>query len=240
MFSLIIAETEFEEIVKKLKEVAEDRMKIEPFPWFEENFIEMDELYTELTLEKVEKKLFDYQRKRLQNYQEMFNCHRSEHKNRKILMKADPGMGKTTLRKKITKDWGTEVFKKFSIVFFVQLKLVKPGDTIEKVIIEQYPELKGLQISQQKLRALLNKHSSSILIILDGLDEHGLGQNDDVLKIIKNQKLLNCRILVSSRPHSTWGIQEYFGTVIRVEGFTENEAKKFVRKFFLMNKKLNK
>ena len=32
-------------------------MKMEPFPWLEGHFIKMDELYTELTLEKIERKL---------------------------------------------------------------------------------------------------------------------------------------------------------------------------------------
>ena len=58
-----------------------------------------------------------------------------------------------------------------------------------------------------------------------------MGENEDVLKIIKNQKL-ECRVLVSSRPQSTFGIEEYFPTVVRVEGFTEKEARKFVSNFF--------
>ena len=79
---------------------------------------------------------------------------------------------------------------------------------------------------------VLKTYGKRILIILDGLDEHGLGQNEDVLKIIQNQRLLDCRILLSSRPHSTWDIKEYFPVVVRVDGFTEKEAKKFVSKFF--------
>ena len=94
------------------------------------------------------------------------------------------------------------------------------------------PELEGLGVSQEKLKALLNRYSSRILIILDGLDEHGLGQNGDVLKMIKNQKLLGCSILISSRPHSTWQIEEYFPTIVRVDGFTKEEARKFVSNFF--------
>ena len=89
-------------IAEKLKPFAEDRMKIEPFPWFEGHRINMDELYIELTLEKVERKLLGEET--LQSYENMFNCNQSEHKNRKILMKADPGIGKTTLGKKMTKD----------------------------------------------------------------------------------------------------------------------------------------
>ena len=118
------------------------------------------------------------------------------------------------------------------------LKLVKPDDTIENVIIQQNPELEGLDVSQQKLKALLNSFSSRILIILDGLDEHGLGINRDVLKVVKNKRLLGCHILISSRPHSTWKIEEYFPTIVRVEGFTKEEAKKFVSRFLTDESKI--
>ena len=238
MFLFSNAEEEFLSLAEKLKPFAEEKMKIEPYPWFEGYFIDMDELYTELTLEKIERQLLGEETWSLQSYEDMFNCNDSEHKNRKVLMKADPGMGKTTLGRKMCWDWAKEVFNKFSIVFFVALKLVKPGDPIESVVIQQNPELEGLGVSQQKMKVLLNRYSGRILIILDGLDEHGLGQNDDVLKIIKNQKLLNCRILVSSRPHSTWEIEEYFPTVVRIDGFAEKEAKKFVSNFFADERKI--
>ena len=213
-------------------------MKIEPFPWFKGYLINMDELYTELTLEKVEMKLLGEERRRLRGYQEIFDCNQSNPNNKKVLMKADPGMGKTTLGQKMSWDWARGHFKKFSMIFFVALKLVKPGDPIEKVIMQQNPELEGLGVSQQKLKALLNRYSSKILIILDGLDEHGLGQNGDVLKMIRNQKLLGCPILISSRPNSTWEIEKYFPTIVRVEGFTEEEAKKFVSNFFTDENKI--
>ena len=168
----------------------------------------------------------------LQTYEDIFNCN-------EFLIKADPGMGKTTLGRKMARNWATGVFKKFSIAFFVALKFVKPGDTIEKVIMQQNPELEGLQISQPKLRALLNRFSDRCLLILDGLHEHGLGQNEDVLKIIKNQKLVDCRIVVSSRPHSVKEVEQHFPTIIRVEGFTKSEASKFVSKFFVKQKKVD-
>ena len=213
-------------------------MKIEPFPWFEGYLINMDELYTELILEKVERKLLGEETWSLQTYEDMFNCNKSNPQNRKILMKADPGMGKTTLGKKVTRDWATGVFNKFSIVFFVVLKFVKPGEPIENVIMQQNPELVGLHISEQKLKVLLNGYNNRILIILDGLDEHRLGQNKDVLKIIKSKKLLDCSIVVSSRPHSVIEVEQHFPTIIRVEGFTETEATKFISNFFTDRKLL--
>ena len=107
----------------------------------------------------------------------------------------------------------------------VFLKLVKPGESIENVIISQRPELEGMNVTQQKLRALLETFGNRCLLILDGLDEHALGQNEDVLKIIRGQKLLHCNVIVSSRPHSTKKIEKHFRTVVRVNGFTRERQK---------------
>ena len=57
MLLFYIAEGEFLSIAEKLKPFTEEKMKMEPFPWFEGYLINMDELYTELTLEKIERKL---------------------------------------------------------------------------------------------------------------------------------------------------------------------------------------
>ena len=83
----------------------------------------------------------------------------------KILIKGDPGMGKTTLLRKVEWDWARGLFKMFSIVFFVFLKFVQPGECIEDVILKQNPELEGLGVSQAKLRQLLERFSDRCLLI---------------------------------------------------------------------------
>ena len=146
-------------------------------------------------------------------------------------MKGDPGMGKSTLGRKIGWDWARGIFKRYSIVFFVALKLVKPGDSIENGILQQHSELLGLKVSSRKISTILERFGDRCLLILDGLDEHGLGQNEDVLRIIRDEKLLDCGIIVSSRPHSTNEVKEYFPSIIRVDGFTSEKAKEFVSHF---------
>ena len=68
------------------------------------------------------------------------------------------------------------------------------------------------------------KFGSRCLLVLDGFDEHALGQNEDVISIIENRKQPDCKI-VTSRPHSTRDVEEHFYTIGRVEGFTHGTAK---------------
>ena len=131
------------------------------------------------------------------------------------------------------------LFTHFHIVFFVFLKLVKPGDAIESVIIKQNPYMKGLEITEQKVRSIIQLLGSNCLLILDGLDEHALGTNKYVLTIISGEKYFKCNIIVTSRPHSTAEIERYFPTVVRVEGFTKNKAKQFVSKILSNERKID-
>ena len=238
-------------IAEELKPFTQETMKIDMAPWVKTyTEVDMEKLYTELTLEKVENEPSGTKSVPIQGYEELFEqisqtrahdssdlsnrddskspqTRRGKKKCVKILCKGEPGMGKTTMMKKIGWDWAAGLFVRFSIVLFVFLKVVCPSDAIENVIIKQRPELEGMGVTPEKLRSILEKFGNKCLLILDGLDEHALGKNQDVLKIVKGQKLLHCNIIVTSRPHSTGEVEQYFGTDVRVNGFTLNQAEKF-------------
>ena len=112
-------------------------------------------------------------------------------------------------------------------MFFVFLKLVKPNDALEDVIVLQNEELRGKKVTSTKLLDILERFGPECLLILDGLDECALGQNSDVLKVIKESKFSDSNILLTSRPHSIKQFEKYFDVIISVEGFTLNEARKF-------------
>ena len=240
-------------------------MKIEVAPWIKDYVCNMEDLYTELNLEKINGKPTGEEVKKLNHYKDVLvnildskvrtdkqfswekslipekihsgvntdfikNVRTQMRKGKKILFKGDPGMGKTTLMKKIVWDWASWIFTTFTIVFFVLLKIVNPGDFIENVITDQNPVLEGLGITPEKLRTILDIFGNRCLLILNGLDEHALGENEDVLKIIRGQKLLDCNVTVSSRPHSTQKIQQYFPIIVRDDGFPRNKAEAFACK----------
>ena len=92
-------------------------MKIEVAPWIRDYVVEMQELYCELTLEQLSYKPFGKSKTKIENYSDLFD--ENAQVPSKILAKADPGMGKTTLAKKIAWDWAKNDFRKVSIVLFL-------------------------------------------------------------------------------------------------------------------------
>ena len=236
-----VTEEEFLTLAENLRPDTEEAMKIEVAPWIKDYITDMDDLYSELSLEKLNDKACGQHREELNSYQELFPLQEPEtgecqqqrllgkirRRGRKILFKGEPGMGKSTLVKKVAWDWAKGIFTAVSIVFFVFLKLVNPGDAIENVIIDQTPVLEGLDVTGSKVKQILDKFGPRCLLILDGLDEHAIGQNQDVVKIMKGQKYLFYNVIVTSRPHTTQEFVKYFASVVIVEGFTKNEARKF-------------
>ena len=179
-------------------------MKITRYPWQENTEVDMDDLFTELVLQKLNNKPYGCECVPLGCYRELFDLsmagdestkfvHDKVRKvpkkvpSKKILMKGEPGVGKTTLMKKIVHNSANAYFDAVSLVFFVPLKLVKPGEAIDTVIVDKTYGLKGLKVTPSKVKSILETFGSRCLLILDGLDEHALGQNTDVKEIIRGE-----------------------------------------------------
>ena len=252
MSSILVTEEEFLTLAEELRPYTEKAMKIEPAPWIKDYMVDMDDLYTELTLEKIDNKPHRQVHRKLENYKELFPLQNPRYVElgappaklprrigrKKILFKGDPGRGKTTLSKKIAWDWAKGLFTSVSIVFFVFLKLVKPGDAIENVIIKQTSALQGLHVTKEKIASILETFGDQCLVIFDGLDEYAFGQNEDVLKIVKDAKWLHSNVVITSRPHSTKLIEGDCDTIVSVEGFTRSEAEKFASRIITDQEKV--
>ena len=188
--------------------------------------VDMDKLYTESVLDRIENTPSGEELKPITNYRELFLLDPSDFMGKKVLVTGDPGKGKSTFVKKIAWDWSRGVFVDITLVLVVQLKLVGPDDTIESIIIRQCPPLEGLKISEKKLRHILDTFGKRCLLILDGLDEYD-GKNEDVWKIIRGQKFYHCNVLLTSRPHCIGEVEENGYTVVTVQGFTKEKSETY-------------
>ena len=94
-------------MAKKLQESTEEKMKIEVAPWIKDYVTEMDDLYTDLTMEKINNKSIGGRDSKIYDYKDFFAeqkdkkrktlpCRNPEEDSdgERILLKGDPGMGK--------------------------------------------------------------------------------------------------------------------------------------------------
>ena len=94
----------------------------------ERNSVALEDIYTDVKLVKVETKPTGTVRTELKSYSELFaqehNDNSENIEGKRVFCKAEMGMGKTCLMHKITHDWVKGIFKMFTIVFLISMKLV--------------------------------------------------------------------------------------------------------------------
>ena len=97
-----------ENLAEELRPVTEDLMKIEMAPWIKGYVSDMNDLYTELEIDKLEHKpKTPEKRTPLKDYTELFqDCTVSPSqvkrgKGKRVVVKTDPGNGKTTFGRKV-------------------------------------------------------------------------------------------------------------------------------------------
>ena len=213
-------------LADNLRPFIEKTTKLEMAPWVKAYTVDMDKLYTDSVLDRIENTPSGEEFKLITNYRELFLLDPTDIMGKKVLVTGDPGKGKSTFVKKIAWDWSRGVFVDITLVLVVQLKLVGSDDTIESIIIRQCPPLEGLKISEKKLRHILDTFGKRCLLILDGLDEYD-GKNEDVWKIIRGQKFYHCNVLLTSRPHCIGEVEENGYTVVTVQGFTKEKSETY-------------
>ena len=147
-------------------------------------------------------------------------------KTLRVLMDGAPGVGKTTLCRKVSKDWACETFlSEYKLVVVLHLcnRRIAKAVRIEDLFYHDDPELQG-----EVVRQVRKTSGAGVLLIFDGFDELSEEERMDrslFLDIIKGEVLSRCSVLVTSRPYASENLQCLHSVVRHIEvlGFTKEQ-----------------
>ena len=78
----------------------------------------------------------------------------------------------------------------------------------------------------------LRHNQSNVLLVLDGLDELPTGKLQDFREIIQGRMLPKCHFVVTAREEAGIKVRECCHTLLEIEGFTKEDSRKFITKYF--------
>ena len=145
-------------------------------------------------------------------------------------------MGKTTYCKKCVYDWATKKQNPHDCVTNIKVVLLLKCRDIKSNIWEAIddqllPRDVDEDVKQQFFQFIC-ANQSSILLILDGLDELASIEMPIISEILAGRVLPKCKVVATARHEAGVKVRQLCDTLFEVKGFTEAQAREFIAKYF--------
>ena len=210
-----------------------------PFPWREDFLFHLNDIYTRLRVVSKEKKARAKAEQRVVKTTEIFKPHEECEKPRKVLIEGNSGMGKTTYCNKVAYDWATkkheagDYFPEFELVLLLKCCDVGIGSDLWDAIDDQLLPREVQTEEREKFFNFISQNQSKVLLILDGLDEIPTSKlPKSFSEVISGKTLPRCYLVVTARHEAGIPVRKDCDTLLEVEGFSPEDAKEFILKYF--------
>ena len=145
-------------------------------------------------------------------------------------------MGKTTYCKKYVYDWATkkqnlhDCVTNIKVVLLLKCRDIK-SNIWEAIDDQLLPRDVDEDVKQQFFQFIC-ANQSSILLILDGLDELASTEMPIISEILAGRVLPKCKVVATTRHEAGVKVRQLCDTLFEVKGFTEAQAREFIAKYF--------
>ena len=145
----------------------------------------------------------------------------------KMLIDGAPGVGKTTLSRKVSRMWAKgELLKKYWLVLLLHLResAISKAKSIDDFFYHEDPEL-----LHDVIKFVKERSGDGVVIIFDGFDELSSYERSEqslFLDICRGKFLQNCAVVITSRPYASRSLQELSLIIRHIEilGFTDEQV----------------
>ncbi len=164
------------------------------------------------------------------SYKECFGKYRS---GVLLVVEGRPGVGKTTLAHKVTRDWSTggKVLVGADLVFLVSLRILnarKRDSNLSELLHDFFNT-----INRDFINYLESQQGNKSCFILDGLDEYkNYNNRDNIIYNLINKKISKAMIIVLSRPVGNKKLKINGDVRMEILGFKSNQIDHYISSYF--------
>ena len=211
------------------------------FPWSKKSVVHIHQIYTRLSWVKEEQTPTGTTQSELKHYTELFTANKNGVIPKRILVKGQAGIGKSTFVKKLLVDW-VEVNKKtgdeqaaglknFELVVAVNLKEVSKCQSLKDVIRLSHVFAKEDKYMTEGLVDYISNNQEKVLLIFDGYDQYRVGCTSEIYEIFHGNSLRNCCVLITTRISKADELRGGEQRHAEITGFSELDREDFMRRF---------
>lgn len=223
-------------IIERIRELYKRREgRLVPFPWCDEVSFHLVDIYTKLEIVSREKRRGTLTEE-VANMTGTFRPHPECKNNWTVLIEGTPGIGKTTYCQKLAYDWATgkreldSSFPVFDVVLLLECRDIT--NSIRQAIDDQILPQDVDKETKDSFFKFIFADESKVLLILDGMDEANSDKPGMYQLLDGIEEFSACHMVITSRTEAKLEMRSYCDTLWEIAGFTAENAKRFIRKFF--------